>query len=196
MMSSNSTEETLQYLTQEEEEVAEAAAENSNDLLLFLNEFEDHENHDEEKSKTKRTNDDDDVKGKRKKVKKQVKFKPETVAKKPVEEGQWLGTDVELALNNWLQQISYVELNLKTTKSLQLGVDESLDRMRKDGPLSFQKLDELKSIGNLWRELIELLSCYNIGIVANKRRIIELLLRLYTLKQISIDVYLNTVLQL
>jgi hypothetical protein len=196
MMDSNSIEETLQYLTQEEEEAAEAA-ENSNDLLLFMNGFEDQlkEEEDEEKSKTKRTN-DDEVKGKRKKVKKQVRFKPETAAQKPVEEGQWLGTDVELALNNWLQQISYVELNLKTTKSLQLGVDESLDRMRKDGPLSFQKLDELKSIGNLWRELIELLSCYNIGIVANKRRRIEILLRLYILKQLSIDVYLNTVMQL
>ena len=62
-----------------------------------------------------------------------------------------------------------------------------------DGPLSYKKLDELKSIGNLWRELIELLSCYNIGIVANKRRIIEILLRLYTLKQLTIDLYLDMV---
>ena len=84
-MDSNSIiEETLQYLTQEEEE----AAENSNDLLLFMNGFEDQlkEEEDEEKSKTKRTN-DDEVKGKRKKVKKQVRFKPETAAKKTVEEG-------------------------------------------------------------------------------------------------------------
>ena len=83
-------------------------------------------------------NDDDEVK----------------VEKKPEEEaagGQWHGTGAEIALNNWLQQISYVEANLKTCKSLQLGVDEALDRMRMDGPVSYKKLDELKSIGTLWR---------------------------------------------
>ena len=228
-------------------ETAEIDNSNQNDLLSFLNGFEDQlkgeeeaksKEEDEEKSKrVKRRRDkaaDQEVNDKRKKVKKQVRFKPETIEAaavtevkrkrkrvknqvkfKPEEEvavavsdekhseietaeaeGQWLGSGAEIALNNWLLQISYVELNLKTCKSLQLGVDESLDRMRMDGPLSYKKLDELRSISKLWRELIELLSCYNIGIVANKRRIIEILLRLYTLKQISTDIYLDTVLQL
>ena len=138
-------------------------------------------------------------------MKKQVKFTPEIVQEtievvsvpaSTVEESQqWFG-GVEVALNNWLQQMFYVESNFKTSQNLQLRVDESLDRMRLDGLLSYTKLDELNSIGKLWRELIELLSCYNIGIVANKRRIIEILLTLYTLKQLSIDIFLDTILQL
>ena len=182
-MDSNSIEESapaaVQYFAREEQVETAAIGElnsNQNDLLYFLDGWKIPLEVEEE-------------------TKCSLEETAEETATAAEENQQWF-SDVEVALNNWLQQIIYVESNFKTSKSIQLRVDESMDRMRIEELLSFSEFEELKSVGKLWRELIELLSCYNIGIVANKRRIIEILLTLYTVKQLSIDIFLDTVLQL
>ena len=105
-------------------------------------------------------------------------------------------TDVESVLNNWLQQTLYVESKLQKSRDLRKIIDESLEKMRLDGLLTFIEYDQLRSIGNLWYELDEQIICYCMGTETNKRRIIEILLSLYALKQISNDLFLNTVMQL
>ena len=105
-------------------------------------------------------------------------------------------TDVESVLNNWLQQTLYVESKLQKSHDLRKLIDESLEKLRADGLLSFIEHDQLRSIGNLWYELDEQIICYCIGNEGNKRRIIEILLSLYSLKQISNELFVNTVMQI
>ena len=104
--------------------------------------------------------------------------------------------DVESVLNNWLHQTLYIETKLQKSHDLRKLIDESIEKLRRDGLLTFIEYDQLHSIGNLWYELDEQIICYSIGTENNKRRIIEILLSLYALKQISSDLFLNTVMQL
>ena len=64
--------------------------------------------------------------------------------------------------------------------------------MKIDGLLSSNEFDELTKVGKLWHELIELSYCYHTGSGSSKKRIIELLLELYSLKQITKEVFVNT----
>ena len=105
-------------------------------------------------------------------------------------------TDVESVLNNWLQQTLNIQAKLQKSHDLRILIDESIEKLRKDGLLTFIEYDKLRSIGNLWYELDEQIICYSLGTEDNKRRIIEILLSLYVLKQISNDLFLNTVMQL
>ena len=155
-------------------------------LFKFLDEIEEKETTSEKKTKPKR--------------KRKVTFKPEIEEQKvEKEEGKqitniWSG--VEAVLNNWFQQLLYIESVFKTSKSLQLQINEALERMKIDGLLSSNEFDELTKVGKLWHELIELSYCYHTGSGSSKKRIIELLLELYSLKQITKEVFVNTCIQL
>ena len=105
-------------------------------------------------------------------------------------------TDVESVLNNWLQQTLHIQAKLQKSRDLRILIEESIEKLREDGLLTFIEYDKLRSIGNLWYELDEQIICYSLGTEDNKRRIIEILLSLYVLKQISNDLFLNTVMQL
>ena len=99
-------------------------------------------------------------------------------------------------MNSWLQQIVYIESVFKTSKNAQLQIHEVLDKMRADDLLSSNEFNELKEIGKLWHELVELIYCYYAGSVSNKKRIIELLLELYSSKQLTKEIFINTIEQL
>ena len=105
-------------------------------------------------------------------------------------------TNVESVLNNWLQQTLNIQAKLQKSHDLRILIEESIEKLREDGLLTFIEYDKLRSIGNLWYELDEQIICYSLGTEDNKRRIIEILLSLYVLKQISNDLFLNTVMQL
>ena len=127
----------------------------------------------------------------------EVKTKQETIAEvqMPTVSFQQFN-EVENVLNNWLQQALCVESNLQKSQNLKNVIDESLEKMRMDGLLTYIKYEELKSMGNLWYELDEQIICYCMGTESNKRRIIEILLEMYTLKQVSCDLFLNIIMQL
>ena len=150
----------------------EAEEEQENGLLQFLNEME--SQLEKENSKTEK---------KRKKVN-----KDENSGKKSKE-----FFDIETVLNNWLQKVLYVESQLKSSKSLLSQLDESLERMKLDVFLTDIEYDELKYIGKLWEELIRMV---HLGTKDNKRRILENLLTLFSLNQISREMFINTCLQL
>ena len=153
-------------------------------LFKFLDERE--ETTSEKKTKPKR--------------KRKVTFKAEIEEQKvEKEEGKqitniWSG--VEAVLNNWFQQLLYIESVFKTSKSLQLQINEALERMKLDGLLSSNEFDDLTKVGKLWHELIELSYCYHTGSDSSRKRIIELLLELYSLKQLTKEVFVNTCTQL
>ena len=137
---------------------------------------------------------------KKAKRKKKVVFKPveEEQNKKIAEtkDNEVFTNGIEVTLNSWLQQIVYIESVFKTSKNVQLQIHEVLDKMRADDLLSSNEFNELKEIGKLWHELVELIYCYYAGSVSNKRRIIELLLELYSSKQLTKEIFINTIEQL
>ena len=130
-----------------------------------------------------------------KKRKKKVAFKPDK-EEEEYNEAWAAAAGVDVVLNNWLQQILFIESTFKTSKSLQLQIDEALDKLRVDGLLSSNDFEELKAIGKLWYELVELTYCYYAGSISNKKRLIEVLLELYSLKQLTREVFVNTCVQL
>ena len=103
---------------------------------------------------------------------------------------------IEASLNSWLQQIVYIESVFKTSKNAQLQIHEVLDKMRAEDLLSSNEFNALKEIGNIWHELVQLIYCYYAGSISNKKRIIELLLELYSLKQLTKEIFINTIEQL
>ena len=109
------------------------------------------------------------------------------------EETSLLVAGVDAELDNWLQRLCDIETRFKTCQR-KLRVDDVLDEMRRFiSPIEFE---ELKSIGRLWCELVEMIMTYNTGTVKNKRRIIEILITLYSLKQLSTEVLINTIILL
>ena len=153
--------------------------EEKGDLLHFMNDFENELKTEEETTKT--------LEEESEKVKR----------KKKIEKEESLSLrGIEVILDNWLQQVLYVESGFTKSANLLDRINESLDRTRMDGFLSIIEFEELKSIGKLWYELFQLTSCYNMGVKESKRRIIEVLVTLYSLKQLNIVVFLDTCTQL
>ena len=83
-----------------------------------------------------------------------------------------------------------------TSKESKIRVDGILEQLLKDDMLTHSQFQELSSISNLWREMGDLLSCYQVGLIIDKRRLIEILLIMYTVKQLSKDVILDVIMQL
>ena len=98
--------------------------------------------------------------------------------------------------DDWLQQILYLKSNLITSKESKIRVDSILEQLLKDDMLTHSQFQELSSISNLWREMGDLLSCYQVGLIIDKRRLIEILLIMYTVKQLSKDAILDVIIQL
>ena len=177
-----------------------------NNLITFLNDMDKTviEEKGESKKRLHEEEKEEEKSMKKAKRKKKVVLKPE--AEEKDEEGNkkiatandnevWTN-GIEATLNSWLQQIVYIESVFKTSKNAQLQIHDVLDKMRAEDLLSSNEFNELKEIGNLWHELVELIYCYYAGSVSNKKRIIELLLELYSLKQLTKEIFINTMEQL
>ena len=165
-------------------------------LITFLNDMDKTEEkgekrlHEEEKEEEKSL--------KKAKRKKKVVLKPAEEENKMIAEkdNEVFTNGIEVTLNSWLQQIVYIESVFKTSKNAQLQIHEVLDKMRAEDLLSSNEFNALKEIGNIWHELVQLIYCYYAGSVSNKRRIIYLLLELYSLKQLTKEIFINTMEQL
>ena len=131
-----------------------------------------------------------------KKAKRKKKVLKPTEEKEDEQQNEVFTNGIEASLNSWLQQIVYIESVFKTSKNAQLQIQEVLGKMQTEELLSSNEFNELKEIGNIWHELIELIYCYYAGSVNNKRRIIYLLLELYSLKQLTKEIFINTMEQL
>ena len=75
-------------------------------------------------------------------------------------------------------------------------IKESLRRQQLDGFLTAHNIAELQSIADLWTNLLNATSCYTVGCVFVKRNIITYLVELYSLRQITNSVFIETCLQL
>lgn len=100
------------------------------------------------------------------------------------------------ALDNWTQRIVDTETRQSKCATFRQRIEESLHRMRGDGLLSHHDITELQYVADLWMQLTTAASCYTIGCTFAKRDVITLLLELYSLKQVTTDLFIEACLQL
>ena len=105
-------------------------------------------------------------------------------------------SDIADALNNWTQRVLDAESRYTTSRNFHQLIEESIRRQQLDGFLSNHDITELRYITDVWVKLLNALSSYSIGCEFVKRDIITLLLELFTWKQISSSLFIETCLKL
>ena len=73
---------------------------------------------------------------------------------------------------------------------------ESLARQLQEGILSYNEYIDLEYINRLWIKLLNMIKRYQLGIVCSKKDIISLLLEMLELKQISKQIFIDTITEL
>ena len=100
-------------------------------------------------------------------------------------------------LNPWTDQILDVEERIKKTKYIRKSVVDSLTRQVLDGFISQKDSIELEHNLDLWLNLYKAVLCKTVGVDFSDHDILTHLLELlFSLKQISKEFLINTLLQL
>ena len=73
---------------------------------------------------------------------------------------------------------------------------ESLARQLQEGILSYNEYIDLEYINRLWIKLLNMMKRYQLGTVCSKKDIISLLLEMLDLKQISKQIFIDTITEL
>ena len=100
------------------------------------------------------------------------------------------------AANDWSRRIVDAESLHARATDFRSGIENSLYRLQLDGLLSTHDVSELRYITELWVELLNSLSSYLMGCIFLRRNIISLLLKLYSTKLISEEIFIDTCLKL
>ena len=100
--------------------------------------------------------------------------------------------DITYALDDWLQKISVLEERQKQVNSLQERINRTLQQIQIEGLLPIYDFERLRYIGQVWNDLISLLSSPE----KDKRLIVYNLLRLYESGQVSMQLFTEVVIQL
>ena len=104
--------------------------------------------------------------------------------------------DVSDVMYEWTQRLLDTEVQVSRTRDFHQLVTESLERQKLDGFLSDREVADLHFIAGLWTDLSQTFSCYTLGCDVQKRRLISIVLELYTLKQINRKLFLDICLTL
>ena len=105
-------------------------------------------------------------------------------------------SDIADALNNWSQRILDTESLHNILENFRQTIEDSLYKQQLDGLLSFHDIAELRYITDVWIKLLNAISCYGVCCEFVKREIITLLLELYSLKQLTSRLFIETCLKL
>lgn len=100
------------------------------------------------------------------------------------------------ALDDWLDRISNLEERQQQMSNLQEKVNRVLTQIQQDGLISIYDFGRLSYIGDVWINLLNLLSSTERKNDSTKRLIICNLLRLYEVRHISMDLFVETIFQL
>ena len=85
------------------------------------------------------------------------------------------------ALNNWLNSIVIIPEGEKPT------IQRTLDQVKMDGLYSIYDFAQISYIAKTWLYLIDILP------LGNKKTIVNVLMQLYDLDQISLDLFIITI---
>jgi len=106
-----------------------------------------------------------------------------------------LWNDITDALDNWSARVLDAESKYCKSTTFQQTISDSLLRQQLDGFLCSQDLSELRYVARLWTDLLNASSCYALGCIFVKKNILTILLELYSLKQISSDLFIDACLK-
>ena len=100
--------------------------------------------------------------------------------------------DITYALDGWLQKISVLEERQRQVYDLQERINRTLQQIQIEGLLPIYDFERLRYIGQVWSDLISLLSSPE----KDKRLVVYNLLRLYESGQVSVQLFTEVVIQL
>ena len=107
--------------------------------------------------------------------------------------------DITYALDDWLQQLTMLEERQLKVSTLQEKINRTLSQIQQDGLLSIYDFGMLNYIGQVWINLINLLSSHHTTVTIDKdikRLIIQDLLKLYDAQQISYELFIEIIVPL
>ena len=101
---------------------------------------------------------------------------------------------ISLALQSWIDNLTDLEERHQRIVSLQERIQRTLWQIQQEGSVSIYAFETLQYIGMLWTDLLELMT--NAIDDSTKRNIIENLLRLYELEQITENMFIVIIMEL
>ena len=101
---------------------------------------------------------------------------------------------ISFALQSWIDSLTVLEERHQRIVSLQERIQRTLCQIQQEGTMSIYAFETLQYIAMLWTNLIEIL--YNAMDDSTKRNIIEHLLRLYELEQITENMFIVIIMEL
>ena len=104
--------------------------------------------------------------------------------------------DICEALESWSQRILDVEVKIKGVTNLREDIANSLKRQALDGLISESDTFELEYVADLWINLYKALQCKSVGAGFTDRDVLNYLLELFSLGQISKEFFIQVALQL
>ena len=107
--------------------------------------------------------------------------------------------NISNALDEWLRSISILEERQRKVNDLRERINRKLEQVQQDGLISIYDFGTLTYIGQVWIDLINLLSSCTETTVMDKdvkRLILENLFQLYNIQQISYELIMEIILQL
>ena len=107
--------------------------------------------------------------------------------------------NISNALDQWLQSISILEERQKKAKDLRERINRKLEQVQQDGLISIYDFGTLTYIGQVWIDLINLLSSCTDATVMDKdvkQLILKNLFQLYNMQQISYELIMKIIIQL
>ena len=107
--------------------------------------------------------------------------------------------NISNALDEWLQSISILEERQRKINDLRERINRKLVQIRQDGLISICDFERMNYIGRVWVDLINLVSSFTITAMVDKdvkRLILKNLFYLYSIQQISHELFIEIILQL
>ena len=107
--------------------------------------------------------------------------------------------NISNALDGWLRSISLLEERLRKVSDLRERINRKLEQVQQDGLISIYDFGTLTFMGQVWIDLINLLSSCNETTVMDKdvkQLILKNLFQLYNMQQISYELLIEIIVQL
>ena len=96
------------------------------------------------------------------------------------------------ALQSWLDSLTVLEERNQIIADLNEAIYRTLSQIEKEGTFSIYHFSMLENVGRIWSELLDVLSTTDV----DKRLIVKYLLELYDLKQLTIESFINIIIEL
>ena len=101
---------------------------------------------------------------------------------------------ISFALQSWIDSLTDLEERHQRITSLQERIQRTLWQIQQEGTMSIYAFETLQYIGMLWTNLVDLMTLAMDD--STKRSIIEHLLRLYELEQITENMFIVIIMEL